>query len=300
MTDTLNPTPDSAQTDRLRPPPADLLQTALLRLLRPLVRLAIGSGVTFPMLADLLRGLYIDVARHDLPKGERTQTDSRISLLTGVHRKELRRQRIPEAAPEPPAVTLSSQVIGRWLGSPALTGTDGRPLPLPRLGPAPSFEALVSGVTRDIRPRALLDAWLDQGIAALDEDGRVRLENAAYVPQTDRETQVYFFARNLHDHVAAACANVAAPETPPFLERAVHYDGLSEAAAAEIAEVARQAAAAALLEVNRRALAIADADDLAYGTGDDGRAKRRFRVNVGAYLFWSDENRGAEGQSEGG
>ena len=289
---TLEPTLPLTPATR-RPPPAPLLQRALVRLLRPVVRLCIESGVTFPAVADVLRALFVQVAATEMLSGPRAQTDSRISLLTGVHRKEIRRQRLQDDKPEPPSVTVASQVIARWLGSPALSGPDGRPSPLPRLGPAPSFEALVSGVTTDVRPRALLDTWLDQGIAALDAEGRVVLASDAFIPQADRETQVYYFARNLHDHAAASGANILATGTPPFLDRAVHYDGLSAAAAAEIAAVAREAASAALLEVNRRALAIADADDAAARI--TAEAPRYHRVNLGAYLFTAEDRPVAEG-----
>jgi hypothetical protein len=294
----VNPTPNDKLPDRPRPPPPDLLQQGLVRLLRPLVRLAIISGVTFPMLADLLRSLYVDVASRDLLPDERARTDSRISLLTGVHRKELRRQRTPADTPEPPALTLSSQVIARWLGSAELTGPDGTPLPLPRLGPAPSFEALVSSVTRDIRPRALLDSWLDQGIATLDAAGLVRLENAAYIPQADRQTQVFYFARNLHDHAAAAAANVTSAGSPLYLERAVHYDGLSREAAAKLEAIAREAATTALLEVNRRAMAIAEEDDAAHKAAESA-VPRRHRVNLGAYVF-SDTEQDTAGKEQAG
>ena len=275
---TLPPSPD-----RARPPPADGLSRALHRVLRPLVRLAIQSGITFPVLADLLRALYVDVATNDLLPDPRARTDSRVSLLTGVHRKELRRQRVPAATPEPPALTLSSQVIGRWLGTPALTDADGQPRPLPRLGTPPSFESLVADITRDIRPRALLDAWLDSGIATLDDADRVHLQAVAFVPQADRDMQLYYFARNLHDHAAAAAANVTAPGAPPCLERSVHYDGLSPAAAQAMQAAAREVATAALLEVNRRALAIADADTAANAKPQTG--PRHCRVNLGIYLL---------------
>jgi hypothetical protein len=266
---------------RPRLPQPDLLLRALAPMLRPLIRLLIRAGVTFPSVSDLLRSLYVDVAASDLLTEPGARTDSRISLLTGVHRKEIRRQRTIASPVEPHAITLSSLVMARWLGAEALTGADGRPLPLPRLGAAPSFEALVSSVTRDIRPRALLDDWLDQGIATLDEQGMVRLEHTAFVPHADRDAQLFYFGRNLHDHLAAAADNVAAPGAPPFLDRSVHYDGLSPEAAARIAEAARTAAVAALLEVNRAALAIADADDAAAKPGD----VRRCRVNLGLYLF---------------
>ena len=71
----------------------DMLLRPVRRLLRPLVRLLIKRGVTFPALADVLRSLYVEVAAHELLTEPRARTDSRISLLTGVHRKEIRRWR---------------------------------------------------------------------------------------------------------------------------------------------------------------------------------------------------------------
>ena len=129
--------------------PLSTLLRATRRLLRPLVRLLMRSGVTFPVLADLLRGLFVEVAITDLLVDPKTRTDSRISLLTGVHRKEIRRLRLEETGPDavPPVVTLSSQIIALWLGSPGFLDPDGRPLSLPRTArpgvAEPSFEALV-------------------------------------------------------------------------------------------------------------------------------------------------------------
>lgn len=76
-----------------QPPDAQRLQTPIARLLRPLVRLFIRSGLTFPALADLLRELYVNVAEYDFALSGKEQTDSRVSLLTGIHRKEVRRLR---------------------------------------------------------------------------------------------------------------------------------------------------------------------------------------------------------------
>ena len=46
-------------------PQAERLHGPLTRLLRPIVRLLIRAGMTFPALADLLRELYVNVAEHD-------------------------------------------------------------------------------------------------------------------------------------------------------------------------------------------------------------------------------------------
>lgn len=259
---------------------------ALGRLLRPIVRLLIRAGVTFPVFADLLRGLYVEVARDDLLTDQRSRTDSRISVMTGIHRKELRRQRTTEEPPAPEIVTLNSQVLALWLGSPDYTDAAGHPLPLPRGGPAPSFDSLVATVTRDLRPRAVLDEWIAQDMASLDAQGAVHLQAKAYLPREGSDAQLFYFGRNLHDHAAAAAANVMAAGAPPFLDRSVHYDRLGLDAAAALEALAREGAQRLLLDINRQALAIAEADER-QAAAEPGRPTRR--VNLGVYLFAQDE-----------
>ncbi len=286
MTPISNPSPD-----RPRPPPPDLLMRPLARLLRPLVRLLIQSGITFPVFADMVRGLFVEVALSDMLTDSKARTDSRVSLLTGIHRKEIRRQRSPDAGgAEPDIVTRSSAIVGRWLGSSLYIDHLNKPLTLPRSGPAPSFEALVASVTRDVRARAVLDEWLSQGIASLEADDKVRLNVDAFLPHQGQEAQAFYFARNLHDHVAAASANVASAGPAPFLDRSVHYDRLSPAAAARLEAAGRQAAQAMLLDLNRAATAIADADDAERAGLPPETVVPTRRVNIGVYVYSADDD----------
>lgn len=236
------------------------LQSPLARLLRPLVRLAIRSGVTFPALADLLRELYVNVAEHEFALPSKSQTDSRVSLLTGIHRKEVSRLRGAGAPVNvvPVAVSRTSRILARWLADPAFTDGDGRPLPLPRSseGGEPSFDRLVESVTRDVRPRVVLDEWRDRGLVTRDAADRIVLSETAFVPQSGSDQQLYYLGRNLHDHIAAAVTNVESPQ-PRFLERAVHYDGLSGDVAAMLEKRSREVAVDALQTVNRDAHAAA-------------------------------------------
>ena len=279
-----------------RPPPPEQLLKPLARLLRPLVRLLIRSGITFPVLADLLRGLYVDVAVRDLLTEPKSRTDSRITLLTGVHRKEVRHLRQqPADTPETPAVvTLSSHIIARWLGSPSYTDAGGAPLPLSRTARSadePSFEGLVASVTTDVRPRTVLDDWLGQGLVTVDAEDRVRLNVAAFVPRPGRDEQLFYFARNLHDHIAAASANVLAAGPAPFLDRSVHYDGLTATSAARLEAAAREAGQRLLVEINRLALELVDAQDAEGAAGAAPGPTRR--VNLGVYLFVGDDQSSA-------
>jgi uncharacterized protein DUF6502 len=169
-------------------PAPEALIKPLARLLRPLVRLLIRSGLTFPAVAEVLRGVFIDVAVHDLLTEPRARTDSRISLLTGIHRKDVRRLRNREATGDeiPATITLSSQIIARWLGTPAYGDSAGHPLVLPRTAAeadVPSFEQLVRSVTTDVRARAVLDYLVDQNMVTLEPDDRVRLNTAGFIPR---------------------------------------------------------------------------------------------------------------------
>ena len=258
-------------------PSAERLQAPLARMLRPLVRLFIRAGITFPALCDLLRELYVNIAENDFALPEKSQTDSRVSLLTGVHRKEVARLRgagVPVSI-VPAAVSRTSRLIARWLSSPEFTDSDGQPLPLPRVG-AVSFETLVASVTRDLRPRAVLDEWLSRGLARVDADERIVLVGSANVPSSGSDQQLYYFGRNLHDHIAAAVANVIGEEQS-FLERAVHYDNLSEAAAKRLEARSRQLAMEALIAANKEAGKACETD----GGGS-------WRWNFGVYVYLED------------
>ena len=270
-------------------PELDCLLRATARLLRPLVRLLIRHGITFPMLAETLRGLYVDVAATELLPDPRARTDSRISLLTGVHRKEIRRLRLEPRAPDAIscAVSIGSQVIAHWTAGRGTTDAAGQPVRLPRSAGAdlPSFERLVRSITTDIRPRAVLDDLCEQGIAILHPDDTVSLAESAYIPRPGDPKQLFFFARNLHDHLAAAAANVGAVRCgttdAPFVDRSVHYDRLSLPASARLQQLGRAAAQRLLLEVNRAALDLVS--DEVPGEGPTQR------VNLGVYLYIEDE-----------
>jgi hypothetical protein len=241
------------------------------------VRLLIRSGITFPAVTELLRELYVNVAEHDFALPAKEQTDSRVSLLTGIHRKEVRRLRGAGAPVNTVPVTVSrtSRILARWLADPAFTDSDRRPLPLPRSAEPlePSFERLVASVTRDVRPRAVLDEWLDRKLVTIDAEDRAVLSVEAYVPQGGDDQQLYYFGRNLHDHISAAVTNIEA-NSPQFLERAVHYDGLSEELAKQLQHRSREVALEALQKLNREA-----------HRASDGALSGRWRWNFGVYIY---------------
>jgi hypothetical protein len=271
---------------------SETLVATLGRLLRPLVRFLISRSIPFPLASNLLRSLYVDVAVREFPVAGKVQTDSRITLLTGVHRKDVKRLRSLKqpALRAPRSAALGSRLIARWTTLPEYLDDEQRPRRLPRsAGPdgGPSFEALVRSLNTDIRPRVVLDEWLRLGIVHVDEEDRVCLDARAFVPPTGSEEMAYFFGRNLHDHVAAAVHNMLG-EPNPFLERSVNYNNLSAAAVTELDELARKRGVQLLEEINARALQLQQRDS--------GQPGASLRINVGVYVF--EEDQSATGDEE--
>jgi hypothetical protein len=265
---------------------SEALVAALGRLLRPLVRFLISRSLPFPFASSLLRGVYVDVAVREFPVAGKAQTDSRITLLTGVHRKDVKRLRSEKhpALRAPRSAALGSRVIARWTTLPEYLDNERLPKPLPRsAGPdgGPCFESLVRSLNTDIRPRVVLDEWLRLGIVHVDEEDRVCLDARAFVPPTGSEEMAYFFGRNLHDHVAAAVHNMLG-ESEPFLERSVNYNNLSAAAVTELNELARRRGMQLLEGINARALQLQQRD-----SGQPGASRR---INVGLYVFEEDQS----------
>jgi len=266
------------------PDPARL-QGPIAKLLRPLVRLFIRSGMTFPVVCEVLRELYINVAEYDFPLPAKEQTDSRVSLLTGIHRKEVRRLRGAGAPVNsvPATISRTSRILARWMGAPEYTDEHGNPITLPRTADdnKPSFDGLVMSVTKDVRPRAVLDEWLDRKIVSMDAEERISLVETAFIPQGGEDQQLYYFGRNLHDHIAAAATNVSTP-VPVFFERAVHYDGISESIARHLEKRSRALAKSALRNANR---------DAYTATGDEDSGD--WRWTFGVYVY-AEQTKGKE------
>ena len=270
-------------TRRALTPEADeALKAALGALLGPLTALAVAHGLPYQATEELLKQAYVEAARAMQAGAAGPRDISRVSMATGLSRREV--TRLTEARPRAATQRRSpaTQVFTRWRGDRSLHNKRGQPIPLPRQGPAPSFEALAQSVTRDVHPRSLLDELVRMGLAELSADGEtVRLVKNAFVPQGDASRMFGFLGSNVGDHLSAAVENVLA-STPPHFEQALFADELSaESMQAVSALVATQWQAlmqALVPAVN----ALIDADREAAHTAGR-RTDKRLRIGLYSY-----------------
>lgn len=216
------------------------LQHAL-DVLEPLVRWLLRNGVRYGALATALKPLFVTVARTELAESEAKITDSALSVMSGVHRKDVRQlaggtQGASAAAALSP--TPASQLFTRWVTDSRFREADGSPRRLPRTGTAPSFETLAREVCTDVHPRTLLEELVRLGLATLQGD-EVVLQSDSFVPAPGRNEAAALLAANVADHLAAAVHNLTRP-APRFLEQSVYADGLSLASVEALGKLARE------------------------------------------------------------
>lgn len=258
------------------------LSAATLHLLRPLVRVLLRNNVSHRTFAELAKLIYVEVANAEFGIAGKKQTVSRIAILTGLTRKEVK-----ALLAQPHSVTGSmeeeynraARVIAGWLKDARFSDGRGHPAPLPLEGKRGSFAALVKTYSGDIPVRAMLDELLHVGAVQQTKDGRICLRSRAYIPQDSAPEKLSILGTDTADLIATIDHNVHVNPKKPRFQRKVMYDNVPVEAAQEFQAVAA-ARCQELLEALDRWLSNRDRDvnPSTKGTG-------RVRLGVGLYHF---------------
>ena len=101
---------------------------AFARLAQPLARAMVRYGMTIAQATEALKQALITAA---LAEAGEDATDSRLSLLTGLHRKDVRRLRASEPAPPKRSnMSAAATVLAVWAGHVDFVAKDGMPIKL--------------------------------------------------------------------------------------------------------------------------------------------------------------------------
>ncbi len=273
-----NPPPVKAPASLPTPESEALLSGAFEALLAPLARLAVARGMRFAVADELFKRVFVEAARAAHAGSGSSRDISRISTTTGLTRREVTRLSQHEPAAAATRRSPATTIFTRWVGSRKYHDKSGKPRPLRRQGPAPSFEALAQSVTRDVHPRSMLDELCRLRLARVDPDtDMVHLEQDTFVPRDDERRLFGFLGENVGDHLSGAVANVLGDERRHF-EQAIFADELSDESLA---------AAIRLINGQWRALMAAVVPELESLIERDQAEKRRAdkRLRIGLYSY---------------
>ena len=260
------------------------LSAAILRLLRPLVRVLLRNGVSYNGFADLAKWEFVDVAAKEFGVPGRKQSDSRISVVTGLTRKEVARIKgidTPDDTDAEQQYNRAARVIGGWMRDRRFSTQDSSPALLPFDGPD-SFSELVKAYSGDMTARSILDELLRVGAVERNQEGMIRLLVSAYVPVGSDAGKLHILGSDVALLIGTIDHNMHQTQEQPHFQRKVAYDNLPLEALPKLRALTDEHAQALLQEIDRY-LSQQDRD-----INPDVQGTGRKHAGIGIYYFEED------------
>ena len=210
------------------------LASAVISILRPMIRLLIRFEFTHSELSELVRQTYVEIADSDFTIEGQEMTVSRAAVLTGLSRKEVVRLRLLLEQGTPSmkkAPNRAQRVVQGWLADKEFLDGKKKPKVLSIKGDKGSFVSLVKRYSGDITYGAILDELDRAGIVSQPDPNRIALINSAYIPHEDDMEQVRILSLCVSDLFKTAVWNINAETDDKRFQRQVTYNQLDQSAA---------------------------------------------------------------------
>ncbi len=176
--------------------------------LRPIIKILLRYGIGYNEFAECVKTAYVDVGSTDFGIRGRPTNISRVAVMTGLTRKEVRRLRTKlESGEDPVAVksTPITEILHRWHKEDEFLDERGRPAILPFQGEKGSFSSLVKKYGGDVPAGAMRTELKRVGTVEENEAGDMSVKCRSFWP-TDQTEKL---ESALVHHVYPLVSNVA-------------------------------------------------------------------------------------------
>lgn len=173
-------------------------------MMQPVAKLLIRYGITYQEFDEIARLAFVESVEKDYQLRDKKMTDSRVALLTGLTRREVKRVRDMIVDGEIPEIGehyhRASRVLSGWFDDELYCGPDGETVALPMEGDI-SFTSLVKAYGKDVPATVVLEEL--QRVGAIVIDDATQLINAttrAYISDSEDDIAgVRLFGTAMHD-----------------------------------------------------------------------------------------------------
>lgn len=175
---------------------------AFLVVLRPMARILLRFGIGFREFSEIAKTAFVDVASNDYGLRGRLTNISRVAVMTGLTRKEVKRLRDKlESGDDRLTVrtTPLCEILHKWHAEDDYLDDAGRPATLAFADGRGSFSELVRRFGGDIPPGAMRTELKRVGAIQENEDGSLKVVRRSVTPA------------GKHDNLIAALAHGAYP-----------------------------------------------------------------------------------------
>jgi hypothetical protein len=208
-----------------------ILLAAVLKLLRPLARILLRNGISYGTFSDIAKWVYVDVAANEFGIEGRKQSTSRVSVITGLSRKEVSRLQNtakPDDRTGGEKYNRAARVIAAWRREQEFLDKNGNPADLSMAGPWATFSELVRRFSGDVPARAILDELIHVGVVEKLKNGKIRLLAKAYIPKNSEADKLHILGSDVAQLISTIDYNLKTDSDDSRFQRKVAYDNLPD------------------------------------------------------------------------
>jgi len=264
------------------------LSRALFKLLHPIVHILLRHEVSHAEFSELARRVYVDVAFKHFGLPNRKNTASRVSVLTGLSRKEVVRLAAiePDQAPQTNGpLNRASRVVIGWISDPIFIDKHKQPRQLSLRGGDASFEELVKRYSGGITSRAVLDELLRVGVVSKIDAHTVKLNHYGYLPEDSDSELIEVLCRHSTDLLSTGNYNLTRDKSQkPRFQRQVTYVEIPQDMAEAFEKYSHEKLSTLIMEMNQWLATHKSRLDTKH-------ENITYRIGVGAYFFQNQESR---------
>jgi hypothetical protein len=211
--------------------PNELIIAAIRKLLRPLIRILLKNGIPYGAFVDIAKPIFVETATEMIENEGKKSTNTRISTVTGLTRKEVQRLKDEGDINDVWAFdryNRAARVVAGWVRDTRFSDRQGQPAILPYDEGAASFHALVTAFSGDIPARTILEELLEAGVVKRLNDGRIQLLSRAYIPAGNQAEKLGILGSDVAGLINTIAHNIYMQNEKPFFQRKVYYDNLPD------------------------------------------------------------------------
>lgn len=258
---------------------------SLLVALRPLIRALLRAGIGHREFAEISKSAFVDIASKDYGLRGRPTNISRIAVMTGLTRKEVRRLRDKSESGDDAVVnrpTPMAAILHRWFTEPDFLTAEGKPREIEYEDGEKSFSDLVKRYGGDIPAGAM----------------RTELKRINAIVETE-QGKLRAIKRNVsgldvHERLITGLGKVLYPATLALEHNTADGGGDTWVMRTAATKHVRDADAARLRRISSDRLGefVESVDDLfaAYETLYEGDPENNSERAIGVGVFYFEEN----------
>lgn len=208
-------------------------ETGLLQILRPLAKFCLRRSLKIQEITEILKQALVESAHAELLEKGREATVSKLSVMTGLHRRDVMRLTSSEGEPKQ-AGSLVKKVLSVWERNKKYLDARGRPRALTFESLESEFASLVASISADISPYTLLYE-LERSKTIEKKGDKIKLVSSIYTaPRGDEKEGFRMLSGDIDDLISSVEDNIYSAQDIPHLHIKTSYDNIVESALPKI------------------------------------------------------------------